>query len=133
MNHWTRARYQVNLPLYEGQPKVTAGESHLAIARQAAREGMILLKNEGGLLPLKGGTRAALFGKGTFDYVKGGGGSGDVYCAYIHSLYDGLKAKGVSIFEPMINLYKDEMKIPFFPRCWYFGWYAFNSLIRYTK
>ena len=91
MNHWTRPRYQVNLPLYEGKSKVTAGEEQLAIAREAAREGMVLLKNEGGLLPLAGGSRVALFGKGTFDYVKGGGGSGDVTCSFTIDLYEGLK------------------------------------------
>lgn len=32
----------------------------------------------GKLLPLAKGSRLALFGKGVFDYVKGGGGSGDV-------------------------------------------------------
>ena len=81
MRHWTRARYQINMPLYENREKVTAGKEHLALARLAAREGMVLLKNENGLLPLAGKTRIALFGKGTFDYVKGGGGSGDVTCA----------------------------------------------------
>ena len=29
------------------------------------------------------------------------------------------------------DLYKDELEIPFLPRCWYFGWYAFNSVVRY--
>ncbi len=113
MNHWTRARYQVNLPLYEGQPKVTASEAHLAIARQAAREGMILLKNEGGLLPLTGGTRAALFGKGTFDYVKGGGGSGDVTCAFVTNLYDGLKQQDqpLEIFEPLCDFYRENVRV----------------------
>ena len=63
MKKWTRARYQVNLPLYDGKPKVTASEEHLAIARRAAREGMILLKNRDHILPLSGGCRTALFGK----------------------------------------------------------------------
>ncbi|MBQ6509218.1 MAG: glycoside hydrolase family 3 C-terminal domain-containing protein [Flexilinea sp.] len=112
MNHWTRARYQVNLPLYEGQPKVTASEAHLAIARQAAREGMILLKNEGGLLPLSGGTKTALFGKGTFDYVKGGGGSGDVTCAFVTNLYEGLKQQEhpLEIFEPLCDYYRENVR-----------------------
>ena len=112
MNHWTRARYQVNLPLYDGQPKVTAGEAHLALARQAAREGMILLKNDGGLLPLAAGTRAALFGKGTFDYVKGGGGSGDVTCSFVTNLYEGLKQqeRKPEIFEPLCDYYRENVR-----------------------
>ena len=116
MNKWTRARYQVNLPLYPDQPKVTAGDEHLELARKAAREGMILLKNDNDVLPLKGGSRIALFGKGTFDYVKGGGGSGDVTCAYTINLYDGLKQQPESpeIFEPLCDYYRqnvhDQMK-----------------------
>ena len=38
--------------------------------QEAAAEGMVLLKNEHNLLPLKAGSRIALFGKGSFDYVK---------------------------------------------------------------
>jgi len=52
---------------------------------------MVLLKNEKNLLPLSEGSRVALFGKGSFDYVKGGGGSGDVNTVYVRNLYEGLK------------------------------------------
>ena len=51
---------------------------HIALSKEAAKEGMVLLKNEGEVLPLKKGSKVALFGKAAFDYVKGGGGSGDV-------------------------------------------------------
>lgn len=69
---------------------------------------MVLLKNECGILPLKKGTRVALFGKGTFDYVKGGGGSGGVTTAYIVNLYDGLKHLGnhLSIYEDLADYYR---------------------------
>ena len=69
---------------------------------------MVLLKNECGILPLKKGTRVALFGKGTFDYVKGGGGSGGVTTAYIVNLYDGLKHLGnhLSIHEDLADYYR---------------------------
>ena len=77
MKKWTRAVYQPNLPLRDGE-RVTASSAHIALSRHAAQEGMVLLKNNGCLLPLAPGSRVALFGKGSFDYVKGGGGSGDV-------------------------------------------------------
>ena len=111
MGHWTRARYQVNLPLYADREKVTAGKEHLELARQAAREGMVLLKNETGLLPLKSGSKVALFGKGTIDYVKGGGGSGDVTCAYTINLYEGLKQQGNApeIYEPLCDFYRENV------------------------
>ncbi len=112
MKKWTRARYQVNLPLYEWKEKVTAGTDHIDIARRAAREGMVLLKNEDALLPLTGGTKAALFGKGTFDYVKGGGGSGDVTCAYVTNLYDGIKKlpEPLLLYEPLCDFYRENVR-----------------------
>ena len=77
MNKWTRVKFQPNLPLKESG-RVTASKEHILLSKEAAKEGMVLLKNENYLLPLAEGTRIALFGKGSFDYVKGGGGSGDV-------------------------------------------------------
>ena len=106
MEKWIRARCQPNLPL-EGGRRVTASPEHLALSRRAAQEGMVLLKNQGELLPLVPGSRVALFGKGSFDYVKGGGGSGDVTVAYVKNLYDGLKEEGVSLYEPLSDFYRD--------------------------
>lgn len=106
MERWIRARYQPNLPL-DGNSRVTACRPHIALSRQAAREGMVLLKNDNDLLPLARGTQVALFGKGSFDYVKGGGGSGDVTVSYVHNIYDGLKAEGASVYEPLSSFYRD--------------------------
>ena len=69
MEKWIRTRYQPNLPL-DGERRVTACPEHIALSRQAAQEGMVLLKNRNSLLPLAPGSRTALFGKGSFDYVK---------------------------------------------------------------
>ena len=88
MKRWARARYQLNLPLDGRAMKVTGCQEHLDLAREAGREGMVLLKNEGNILPLKKGSRIAMFGKGVFDYVKGGGGSGDVTVSHVRNLYD---------------------------------------------
>ncbi len=106
MEKWIRARYQPNLPL-NGDRRVTASPEHIALSRRAAQEGAVLLKNNGNLLPLAPDTRVALFGKGSFDYVKGGGGSGDVTAAYVKNLYDGLKEEGVSLYEPLSDFYRD--------------------------
>ena len=64
---WTRSRFQPNLPLGENRTKVTESAAHLALARRAGREGIVLLKNDNQMLPVKKGTRLALFGKGVFD------------------------------------------------------------------
>lgn len=110
MKKWTRVMYQPNLPLKDGK-YVTASKEHIALSGKAAEEGMVLLKNENDLLPLKAGSKVALFGKGSFDYVKGGGGSGDVTTVYVRNLYDGLKMQDtVSIYEPLSDFYRQNVK-----------------------
>ena len=108
MNKWTRINYHPNLPLGANGTRVTASPDHIRLSRDVAREGMVLLKNEGGVLPLARGAKVALFGKGTFDYVKGGGGSGDVTVPYVHNLSDGMHAYGdrVSVFEETDAFYR---------------------------
>lgn len=108
MTKWSRIQYQPNLPLGRNGQRVTACPEHIALSKNAAKEGMVLLKNDDKLLPFAKGTRLALFGKGIFDYVKGGGGSGDVTVEYIVNLYDGLKKLGghVSLFEESGDYYR---------------------------
>ncbi|MFG6358158.1 MAG: glycoside hydrolase family 3 C-terminal domain-containing protein [Acetatifactor sp.] len=112
MERWARALYQPVLPLGEDGRRVTGSKEHIALSREAAREGMVLLKNQGNVLPLSRGSRVALFGKATFDYVKGGGGSGDVTVAYTRNLYEGLKQKAghVEIFEELADYYRENVK-----------------------
>ena len=74
MGKWQRSLYQPVLPLGKDGKRVTGSAEHIALSRKAAGEGMVLVKNENDTLPLAKGTKVALFGKGTIDYVKGGGG-----------------------------------------------------------
>ena len=108
MDKWTRITYHPNLPLGADGRKVTASPEHIAISKAAALEGMVLLKNDG-TLPLKRGSRVALFGKATFDYVKGGGGAGDVEVPYVHNLSDGMRQypERVTVF-PETDAYYSE-------------------------
>ncbi|MBE5842710.1 MAG: beta-glucosidase [Butyrivibrio sp.] len=112
MNKWTRVNYHPNLPLKEDGTRVTASKEHIEISRNAAKEGMVLIKNENNTLPLSRGKRIALFGKATIDYVKGGGGSGDVTVPYVTNLAEGLKSlEGqVSLFEDSVSFYEDYVK-----------------------
>lgn len=115
MNKWQRALYQPNLPLGEaGIPggRVTACEEHRKLSKEAAKEGMVLLKNESGLLPLANGAKIAMFGKACIDYVKGGGGSGDVTVEYTVNLYEGMKnlSDRVSVYEELADFYRRNVK-----------------------
>ena len=78
-------------------PRETPQEvSHRVVARKAAAEGFVLLKNDG-MLPLKKGSRLALFGAGAGRTVKGGTGSGDVNEREVVSVWRGLENAGFSI------------------------------------
>ncbi|MCM1189222.1 MAG: glycoside hydrolase family 3 C-terminal domain-containing protein [bacterium] len=70
-------------------------EKYKAAARQAAAEGIVMLKNEDGVLPLPAGSKIALFGRSQFCYYKSGTGSGGlVNTAYVTGILDALKADG---------------------------------------
>ncbi len=74
---------------------VTERESrNRKLAREAAAEGMVLLKNEG-ILPLGKGQKAALYGNGAVHLVKGGTGSGDVNEREVVTIEQGLLDAGV--------------------------------------
>ena len=114
MNKWTRFFYQPCLPAGADGEHVTGGKVHINLSRRAASEGMVLLKNDQKVLPLPAGAKVALFGKGCADYVKGGGGSGDVTVAYIRSLLEGMRCKEkegkTQVYEPLAKFYEEEVK-----------------------
>ena len=108
---WQRIRFMPGTPLGEDGRRVTGSQKHIDLARRAAAEGMVLLKNENDTLPLKRGSRVAVFGKAQADYVKGGGGSGDTTVAYVRSLAQGLRIKQdegkIEVFEPLERFYAE--------------------------
>ena len=79
-----------------------------ALAREAAAEGFVLLKNERGALPLKD-KKIALYGMGARMTVKGGLGSGSVEERYSVNIEDGLKNAGYEITtQDWLNDYDSE-------------------------
>ena len=77
-------------------------QAHHDFAKHVADESIVLLKNENNALPLKKGTRVALFGKATIEYIKGGGGSGDVTVAVMDyglqkDMVDSLTKRGAKV------------------------------------
>ena len=114
MEKWNRFVHLPVLPLGEDGRRVTGCADHVRLSREAAAQGMVLLKNEKDTLPLPVGKKVALFGKASADYVKGGGGSGDVTVAWVKNLIDGMEEKQeqgkVSLFAPLNRFYRDYVK-----------------------
>lgn len=79
-------------------PEAASWENeHRQIAREAADEGIVLLKNEDQILPLKPGSAVAVYGAGAGRTIKGGTGSGDVNERENISIWQGLKNAGYQI------------------------------------
>ena len=92
---------------YSNSPDIKA---HATIARKAASEGMILLKNEGNILPLKKGQTIALFGNGSYETIRGGTGSGEVNTPYNVSIFEGLANAGYQSSKQITEKYQQHIK-----------------------
>lgn len=94
---------ELNKPIF-GEKTI---EEHMpALCRRAAAEGAVLLKNQGGVLPLTGDAPVAVFGRVQLDWFYVGYGSGgDVNPPYRVNLMDGLKNAGVPVDQELAQLY----------------------------
>ena len=72
----------------EGRPEQFDEKSHHEIARKAAAQSAVLLKNEDGILPLKKGARVALIGDFAFDPRYQGAGSSMVNTTMLDNMAD---------------------------------------------
>lgn len=82
-------------------------DQFIALSRQAAAEGAVLIKNDDQVLPLSPKTKVALFGRSQFDFYRSGTGSGgSVNVRYSVNLVNGLTQKDVVLNETLIATYK---------------------------
>ena len=91
---------------YSNKPDL---EAHAKVTRQAATDGMVLLKNDKESLPLKGQT-VALFGTASYDLLVGGSGSGNVNRKYKVSLNEGLTNNGMKLEASINDVYTKYIK-----------------------
>ena len=100
--------YIVRTPRFNGykfsnKPDLKA---HAAVARKAAGEAIVLLRNQNGALPLKGNEKVALYGISAIDFVAGGTGSGDVNKAYVVNMEDAMTGAGFTLDKGLADYYK---------------------------
>ena len=101
--------YIVKTPRFKGYKYSDAPDlkAHAAVAREAAGESIVMLRNESGTLPLKGGEKIALYGISSIDFVAGGTGSGNVNKAYVVNMVDALEGAGFTLDKALKEYYKE--------------------------
>ena len=73
---------------------------------EIAQDGIVLLKNDNNLLPLKNDTTFSLFSVSSIDLVSGGSGSGSGSFELTKNLKEGLEGTGFKVNETLWNFYK---------------------------
>lgn len=77
--------------------------------RNAIPEGIVLLESDGSL-PFAENENIAFFGRGQFEYLKSGSGSGGrVNCPYVTNIYDEIKNR-VNLDSAVLDFYRDFVK-----------------------
>ncbi|MDF2872420.1 MAG: Beta-glucosidase-related glycosidase [Anaerocolumna sp.] len=85
-------------------------ESRLLLAKELAAEGIVLLKNDNSLLPLKPGTPVAIFGRAQLDTLIGGSGSGASTSEDTTLILDEFRKTGLKIDSSLEAFYRSALK-----------------------
>ena len=101
-------QYIVKTPHFKGykfsnKPDLKA---HAVVARKAAEESIILLRNENNTLPLKGSEKVALYGITSVDFFGIGTGSGEVNTAHVANMQEAMTEAGFTLDENLAEFYR---------------------------
>jgi len=99
--------YIVRTPRFKGYEYTNKPDlkAHAEVARKAAGESIVLLRNENAL-PLAGSEKVALYGISAIDFVAGGTGSGDVNKAYVVNMEEAMDKAGFTLDKTLSDYYK---------------------------
>ena len=100
--------YIVRTPSFKGykfsnRPDLKA---HAQVSREAAAEGIVMLRNEANTLPLKGTEKVALYGVSSVDFVANGTGSGEVHKPYVVDMQQAMTEAGFILDEALADFYR---------------------------
>lgn len=85
---------------------IEATEEEKELCEQIEAEGIVLLKNEDGALPLgEAEKKLALLGQDSVDFVYGGAGSGSVDASLAPTMKEAMEASGFTVNETLWNFY----------------------------
>lgn len=93
---------------YSEKPDLKA---HAQVAREAAAEAMILLRNENNTLPMEAGKKIAIYGLGSKRFIAGGAGSGNVNKPYVVDMVEACENAGFIVNKDIINFYQANLDL----------------------
>ena len=88
---------------YSNKPDLKA---HAEVARKAAEESIVLLKNDNNALPMKGTEKVALYGINSVDFWSVGTGSGYVHTEHVANLQEAMTNTGFTLDENLAEYYR---------------------------
>ena len=98
--------YEGLLDVYFSESSYTPSDGEKQKSEEVAAEGIVLLQNKDGLLPLKKESKVACLGQDSVDFVYGGAGSGSVDAASAPTLKQSLERASLKVDETAWDFYK---------------------------
>ncbi len=99
--------YENLLTVWFGGGAIEATEEEKELCEQIEAEGIVLLKNEDGALPLSDTEKKlALLGQDSVDFVYGGAGSGSVDASLAPTMKEAMEASGFTVNQTLWDFYE---------------------------